>query len=67
MEDGIAKHYLKRSSSFIVVILRSLRHKGCVCCNYPIHSLEESEKHWREKLEEDADIIMVSRHDPKTG
>lgn len=44
------KHYLKNQSSLIVVILKSLMHKGCVACGAPIKSLEESEKHWEEKL-----------------
>ena len=44
------KHYLKNQSSFIVVILKSLMHKGCVTCGTPIKSLEESEKHWEDKL-----------------
>lgn len=44
------RHYLKTRSSFIVVFLRSLQHKGCVCCGKPLKSLEESEKHWEEEL-----------------
>jgi len=43
-------HKLKNPSSFIVVVLRSLAHKACVCCGKPIHSFEESAKHWREEL-----------------
>jgi len=44
------KHKLKRKSSFIVVVLRSLRHGACVRCNTPIRSLEESSKHWETEL-----------------
>lgn len=43
-------HKLKRPSSFIVVVLRSLMHKGCVRCNKSIGSFEESAKHWEEEL-----------------
>lgn len=52
-DKATKKHYLKHQSSYIVVILKSLRHKGCVCCNYPIKSLDESSKHWDEMLERD--------------
>lgn len=45
------KHNLKNPSSFIVVVLRSLRHGACVRCNKPIHSMEESVKHWEKELE----------------
>jgi len=44
-------HKLKNPSSFIVVVLRSLRHKACVKCGKPINSLEESSRHWEEELE----------------
>jgi hypothetical protein len=44
-------HTLKSPSSFIVVILSSLRHRSCVRCHYPIHSLEESYNHWTTALE----------------
>ncbi|MEW6557262.1 MAG: hypothetical protein AB1349_07905 [Elusimicrobiota bacterium] len=51
MIQGIdEKHYLKSRSSFIVVVLRSLAHKGCVCCSKPLKSLEESADHWAEKI-----------------
>lgn len=53
------KHYLKSRSSYIVVLLKSLRHKGCVCCNYPIKSLEESSEHWDEMLIKDKDPITM--------
>lgn len=43
-------HKLKNSSSFIVVVLRSLRHKACVRCNKPIGSFEESVEHWKNEL-----------------
>jgi hypothetical protein len=39
-------HRLKTKSSFIVVVLASLQHKACVFCGKPIHSLEESSRHW---------------------
>lgn len=51
------KHYLKHRSSFIVVVLRSARHGGCVCCGKPFKSsdpVEESAEHWRKALKEDA-------------
>jgi len=44
------EHRLRHRSSFIVVILRSLRHGACVCCGKPIRSLDESFEHWEEKL-----------------
>ena len=44
------KHYLKNKSSFIVVVLRSLRHGACVNCGKQLRSLEESGKHWNEEL-----------------
>lgn len=44
------EHKLKHQSSFIVVVLRSLRHKACVCCGEKINSLDESFKHWEESL-----------------
>ena len=44
------KHYLKSKSMFVVMILKSLRHGGCVNCGKPIKTLEESEKHWTEEL-----------------
>ena len=53
------KHYLKHSSSYTVVVLRSLRHGACVNCGEPIKSLDESYEHWDKKLEEDSRIIMV--------
>jgi len=43
-------HYLKRPSSFIVVVLRSLRHGACVCCGVPTRSLDESANHWKSNL-----------------
>ena len=44
------EHKLKHQSSFIVVVLRSLRHKACVCCGQKIDSLDESFEHWEESL-----------------
>lgn len=44
------EHKLKHQSSFIVVVLRSLRHKACVRCGKKIDSLDESFKHWEESL-----------------
>lgn len=44
------EHKLKRQSSYTVVVLRSLRHKGCVCCGAPIRTLEESYEHWDMEL-----------------
>lgn len=45
------EHRLKNKSSFIVVVLKSLMHKSCIRCGYPIHSLEESIEHWESELE----------------
>ena len=47
----MSSHYLKRKSSFIVVVLRSLRHGSCVKCGKPTHSLEDSFEHWENELE----------------
>jgi len=44
------EHKLKHQSSFIVVVLRSLRHKACICCGEKINSLEESFEHWEKAL-----------------
>jgi len=44
------EHKLKHQSSFIVVVLRSLRHKACVCCGKKIDSLEKSFEHWEKAL-----------------
>lgn len=44
-------HKLKTPSSYIVVVLRSLMHQACVCCNEPIHTYEESIAHWDTELE----------------
>ena len=44
-------HKLKNQSSFIVVVLRSLRHRACVRCGKPIKSYEESVDHWDKELE----------------
>lgn len=44
------KHYLKTKSSFILVVLRSLRHKGCVCCGQKTETLEEAGEHWKKEL-----------------
>lgn len=52
MAKGNNSHYLKRQSSFIVVIIRSLRHGSCVCCGKPIHSFEESAEHWEKELQQ---------------
>jgi len=46
------EHRLKDPSSFIVVVLRSLRHGSCVFCGEPVRSLEESAAHWRKALDE---------------
>lgn len=48
--QGKEGHYLKNQSSFIVVVLKSLRHGSCVQCNEPIKTLEESEQHWEKML-----------------
>ena len=44
------EHKLKHQSSFIVVVLRSLRHKACVRCGEKIDSLGESFEHWEKAL-----------------
>ena len=44
-------HRLKNKSSFIVVVLKSLRHGSCVRCGAKIKSLEGSERHWTRELE----------------
>jgi len=44
------RHYLKSSSSYIVVVLRSLRHRACVCCGKPLSSFDESADHWEKEL-----------------
>jgi len=43
-------HKLKSQSSFIIVVLRSLRHKACVRCGKPIGSLVESSENWEREL-----------------
>ena len=43
-------HSLSSKSSYIVVILKSLRHEACVRCGYPIHTLNEATKHWDSEL-----------------
>lgn len=43
-------HKLKCKSSFIVVVLASLRHGACVRCDKPIRSLEQSSQHWQKEL-----------------
>lgn len=50
------KHYLRRSSSFIVVVLRSLIHGACVSCGKPINSFEESAEHWEKELKNSKDF-----------
>jgi len=47
---GGKKHCLRSPSSFIVVVLRSLRHGSCVCCGVPLHSFDESAEHWEKEL-----------------
>ena len=49
-EQETKEHKLKRKSSYIVVILRSLMHKACICCNEPINTFEESAEHWDKEL-----------------
>jgi hypothetical protein len=44
-------HRLKHPSSFIVVVLRSLRHRACVCCGEPVNTFEESAEHWKRELQ----------------
>lgn len=48
-------HSLKRQSSFIVVVLRSLVHKACIRCGQSIGSLEESSEHWEKELAKSED------------
>lgn len=43
-------HKLKNKSSFIVVVLRSLRHRACVRCGKPLKSFDESADHWEKEL-----------------
>ena len=43
-------HYLKHPSSFIVVVLRSLRHGACVNCGLPLHTEKEAVAHWLAEL-----------------
>jgi uncharacterized C2H2 Zn-finger protein len=33
---------------FVVMILRSLRHRSCVVCGLPLDSLDDSSRHWHE-------------------
>ena len=49
--EQIMKHSLKNPSSFIVVTLRSTRHKGCVCCGAPLASFDEAVAHWNKELD----------------
>jgi len=49
-EQIVMKHTLKNPSSFIVVTLRSTRHKGCVCCGVPLASFDEAVAHWNKEL-----------------
>ncbi|MCK4351798.1 hypothetical protein KAW65_00130 [candidate division WOR-3 bacterium] len=46
MKPESVKHSLRSPSSFIVVVLKSLRHRACIRCGEPINSLEESFEHW---------------------
>ena len=48
----ICEHKLKNPSSFIVVVLRSLMHRGCVRCRIPIKTLDESFEHWEKELKQ---------------
>lgn len=51
LEDKLTnRHYLKQRSSFIVVVLRSLRHGACVNCGIPLNSLKEATDHWLKEL-----------------
>jgi len=60
-------HKLKNPSSFIVVILRSLRHKACVCCGVPINSLKESSRHWERELEKTKEQKPITKSIMKVG
>jgi hypothetical protein len=50
VDSEFCEHTLKHKSSFIVVVLKSLRHHGCVKCKAPIKTLEESIQHWQDHL-----------------
>ena len=48
------KHWLKHSSSFSLVYMRSAMHGACMFCGQKFTSsdpLEESAQHWRQELE----------------
>ena len=45
-------HRLKNPSSFIVVVLKSLAARVCICCGEKIESFEQSTAHWERKLNE---------------
>jgi len=53
-------HWLKNPSSLIVVILKSLRHGGCVNCGKVCNGLEGYEKHWSEMLKKEG-VVMVKQ------
>ena len=52
-------HKLKSKSSFIVVVLSSLRHGACVRCGKSIISLDESAQHWEEELSKNGSVNSV--------
>lgn len=58
MKIAKIKHRLKNSSSYIVVVLRSLRHKACITCNKPINSLEKSFEHWSRELSDNNQLEL---------
>lgn len=61
------EHKLKAKSSFIVVVLRSLRHKACVRCEMPIKSFEDSFAHWRKELELPTPLFQVEEKAKSKG
>jgi len=52
------RHYLKHSSNFIVVVLRSLQHGACVNWGEHINSWKESLKHWNKALLDNQGILF---------
>ena len=54
----MTRHYLKRPSSFTVVVFRSLNHLACVACGYPIRNLEESYAHWETELKAGGELCQ---------
>jgi len=57
-------HHLKHKSSFIVVVLRSLRHGKCVRCGCQTRTLEESSDHWEKALEERSYNVVIQQRLP---